>query len=206
MTHTLYREGTEPNLSNDYVVLAMSAKNINEKGSAKGMKRFLEMGLRHNPVNYGDMKTGNSLTTSIEVIMDNIRDTSIIHMVYTTKEQVIAFLEELKGADLGLSVVVSGLVDEVKDCCRGVGLRPHTVEYSLGIWGKTDRLPDKKVLEITTMCGHHMVASKLVDKMMLEVKRGKKTSLEAAQELTRQCCCGVFNTKRVIELLEAAKG
>ena len=206
MTHTLYREGTELNLSNDYVVLAMSAKNINEKGSAKGMKRFLEMGLRHNPVNYGDMKTGNSLTTSIEAMMDNIKDTSIIHMVYTTKEQVIAFLEELKEADLGLSVVVSGIVDEVKDCCRGVGFRPHTVEYSLGIWGRTDKLPDKKVLEITTMCGHHMVASKLVEKMMVEVKRGKKTSLEAAQELTRQCCCGVFNTKRATELLDVAEG
>ena len=201
MTHTLYREGTQSNLSNDYVVLAMSAKNINEKGSAEAMKRFFKMGLRHNPVNYGDMKTGNMFSTSLQTIMDNIKDTSIVHMVYTTKEQVIAFLKELKETDLGLSVVVSGIVDEVKDCCGGVGLKQHTVEYSLGIWGKTDKLPDGKTLEITTMCGHHMVASKLVENMMLEVKRGKKTSIEAAQELTRQCCCGVFNTERAAELL-----
>lgn len=204
MTHTLYREGTRSNLSGDYVVLAMSAKGINEKGSAEKMKRFLKMGLTHNPANYGDMKTGNSLTTSIEAIMDNIKDTSIIHMVYTTKEQVTAFLKELKGVDLGLSVVVSGLIDEVNDCCKEAGLRPHTVEYSLGIWGKTDKLPDRKILEITTMCGHHMVASRLVEKMIREVKRGKKTSLDAAQELTKQCCCGVFNTKRATELLDAA--
>jgi uncharacterized protein YfcZ (UPF0381/DUF406 family) len=181
----------------------MSAKNINEKGSAEAMKRFFKMGLCHNPVNYGDMKTGNMFSTSLQTIMDNIKDTSIVHMVYTTKEQVIAFLKELKETDLGLSVVVSGIVDEVKDCCGGVGLKSHTVEYSLGIWGKTDKLPDGKTLEITTMCGHHMVASKLVEKMTLEVKRGKRTSLEAAQELTRQCCCGVFNTERAAELIGA---
>jgi len=202
MTHTLHREGTRASLSGDYVVLAMSAKGVNEKGSAEKMARFFKMGLSHKPVNYGDMKTGNSLTTSIETIMDNIKDTSILHMVYSAKEQVIAFLKGLKEADLGLSVVVSGVVDEVNDCCREAGLRPHTVEYSLGIWGKTDILPDKKILEITTMCGHHMIASGLVEKMMREVKRGKKTGLDAAQELTKQCCCGVFNIKRAAELLE----
>jgi len=204
MTHTLHREGTRSNLSGDYVVLAMSAKGINEKGSAEKMKRFLKMGLTHNLANYGDMKTGNSLTTSIEAIMDNIKDTSIIHMVYSTKEQVIAFLKELREADLGLSVVVSGLIDEVNDCCKEAGLRPHTVEYSLGIWGKTDKLPDNKILEITTMCGHHMIASRLVENMIREVKRGKKTSPEAAQELAKHCCCGVFNPKRAAELLETA--
>jgi hypothetical protein len=150
------------------------------------------------------MKTGNKFSESFETIRENVKDTSIVHMVYTTREQVIAFLKELKEADLGLSVVVSGIIDEVKGCCNGAGLSPHTVECSLGIWGKTDKLPDKKTLEITTMCGHHMVASKLVNKMMLEVKRGKKTSLEAAQELSRQCCCGVFNTQRAADLLESS--
>jgi len=183
----------------------MSAKGINEKGSAQKMKRFLTMGLSHTPVNYGDMKTGNSLTPSLDAIMDGIKDTSIVHLVYTTKEQVTAFLKELKKADLGLSVVVSGLIGEAKHCCKEAGLHQHTVEYSLGIRGRIDKLPGKKILEITTMCGHHMVASKLVEKMMLEVKRGKKASVEAALELAKQCCCGVFNTKRAEELLEGAK-
>jgi hypothetical protein len=202
MTHTLYREGTRENLSNDYVVLALSAKNINESGSAVKMKRFLEIGLRHNPVNFGDMKTGNSLTTSPEVIMASLTDNSIVHMVYTTRAQVIAFLKELKKADLGLSVVVSGIIDEVRDCCQQAGLHPHTVEVSLGIKGKIDKLPNRKILEITTMCGHHMVATGLVNRMIQEVKGGKKTSDEAAKELAKQCCCGIFNIQRAQELLE----
>jgi len=204
MTHTLYREGTSENLSDDYVVLAMSAKGVNEKGSAEPMRKFLEMGLLHHPVNYGDMRSGNSLSTPLSEIMDNIKDTSIMHMVYTTKEQVIAFLKELKQADLGISVAVSGIFEEVKGCCQEAGVCQHTVEGTLGIRGNTDKLPDKKVRELTTMCGHHMVASRLVEHMMREVKRGKITTQEAARELTKQCCCGVFNTARAAELLEEA--
>ena len=204
MTHTLYREGTRENLSDDYVVLAMSAKGVNEKGSAEQMRKFVEMGLLHHPVNYGDMRSGNSLSTPLRAIMDNIKDTSIVHMVYTTKEQVITFLKELKQADLGLSVVVSGIFEEVKECCQEAGVCQHTVEGTLGIRGNTDKLPDKKVRELTTMCGHHMVASGLVEHMMREVKRGKITTQEAARKLTKQCCCGVFNTVRAAELLEEA--
>ena len=64
MTHTLHRLGNTENLSDDYVVFAMSAKGFNEKGSAAPMLKFLEICLEFDPINMGDMKTGNILKTS----------------------------------------------------------------------------------------------------------------------------------------------
>jgi len=111
-----------------------------------------------------------------------------------------------KEADLGLSVVVSGILDPVNECCQKAGLKRHTVEFSLGIWGKTEKLPSNDILEITTMCGHAMVSAKLVESMVGDIKKGIKSPHDAAKELTSHCCCGVFNPARATKLLAAMAG
>ena len=206
MTHTLHRLGSADNLSNDFVVFAMSAKGVNEVGSAGKLRRFLDVALKYGPSNYGDMKTGNSLVHTRDEIADGIQDVSIVHAVFTDRDVVIALLRELREIDLGVSVVVSGLAASAADCCHAAGLRPHTVEYSLGVWGRTEKLPDPAVREITTMCGHGQVAFGLVARLVKEIERGKKSCAEAARELARPCVCGVFNIERAEALLrEMAK-
>ena len=111
-------------------------------------------------------------------------------------------LHELKEAELGTSVVVSGLVEVTDQLCQQVGLKMHTVEFSGGIHGKLELLPERPILEISTMCGHGLVASNLVKEMIRQVKRGKKAVEEAAIVLAKPCQCGVFNTKRAEELLK----
>jgi hypothetical protein len=59
MTHSLHRRGDVENLQNDFIVFAMSAKGVNDAGSAAQMKRFFQIARRHHPLNMGDMKTGN---------------------------------------------------------------------------------------------------------------------------------------------------
>ncbi|HWT81320.1 MAG TPA: hypothetical protein VN648_21210 [Candidatus Methylomirabilis sp.] len=54
---------------------------------------------------------------------------------------------------------------------------------------------------MTTMCGHGMVPANLVEKLIREIKRGKKTVREAALELTRPCHCGIYNPARAERLL-----
>jgi hypothetical protein len=201
VTHTLHREGTVENLSDDYVVFAMSAKGINEQGSASKLRQFLDITLQHNPSNYGDMKTGNSLTRTYDQICAGIQDVSIVHAVFTDANEVASVLRDLHEADLGVSIVVSGLVTPTAQCCRAAGLHPHTVEYSLGIWGNTENLPEPGIREVTTMCGHGQVAFGLVRHLVKEVKRGKLSCSEAAQELAKPCVCGVFNTDRAEKLL-----
>ena len=203
MTHTLHREGDRENLRDDYVVFTMSAKTVNAKGSAAKMKRFFEILEKYDPVNYGDMKTGNTFERDRDTIYDGIQDTSIVHFVFTDQETVEKVLAELKKEDLGTSVVVSGLVDTTDALCKKVGLgHMHTVEFSGGIHGKLSLLPEKPVLEVMTMCGHGMVASNLVREMADQVKKGKKTLEEAGIELAKPCQCGVFNPKRAEKLLK----
>ncbi|MHB8986836.1 MAG: hypothetical protein ACYC38_13065 [Eubacteriales bacterium] len=170
------------------------------------MKRFMEIVLAHQPVNFGDMKTGNIFRKPVEEIIDQIQDTSIVHAVFNDRDTIIKVLEELVEANLGMSVNVSGLSKDTEDCCRKVGLKVHTIEHSLGIHGKTSKLPEEPVLEITTMCGHGMVAANLVKKMAEDIRKGKKSLTEAAQMLAGPCHCGVFNVARAQRLLQVLAG
>lgn len=206
MTHTLHRRGTPENLANDYVVFAMSAKGINEKDSATKMRQFMQIAQRYNPVNLGDMKTGNTYSVGTEKVMADIKDTSIVHAVFTDLETVAKVVQEVKDADLGMSVIISGLFDSAKECCQKTGLTLHTVEHSLDIWGKTEKLAPGDVLEIATMCGHGMVAANLVVSMAEDIEAGRLSPEEAAEELAKQCCCGIFNPVRAAELLGAMAG
>ncbi len=203
MTHTLHRRGTPENLANDYIVFAMSAKGINEKDSATKMRQFMRIAQRYNPVNMGDMKTGNTYSVDTEKVMADIKDTSIVHAVFTDLETVAKVVQEVKDADLGMSVVISGLFDSAKECCQKTGLTLHTIEHSLDIWGKTEKLAPGDVLEIATMCGHGMVAANLVVSMAEDIEAGRLSPEEAAEELAKQCCCGIFNPVRAAELLGA---
>jgi len=202
MTHTLHRKGRLENLEQDFVVFTMSAKTVNAKGSAEKMQKFFEILEKYKPLNYGDMKTGNRYNSERETIYNQIKNNSIVHFVYNDPDTVKKILEELKKTDLGISIIVSGVVDKTDQLCQQVGLKMHTVEFSGGIHGQLRLLPEEPVLEITTMCGHGMVASNLVKEMAKQVKKGKKTLQEAAVELAKPCQCGIFNPKRAESLLE----
>jgi len=52
------------------------------------------------------------------------------------------------------------------------------------------------------MCGHGMVSQNLARQMLLDVKRGKRSSQEAGQYLATPCVCGVFNARRAQLLLD----
>ena len=203
MTHSLHRFGSPENLSSDYVVFAMSAKGINEKGSAQAMRTFMEMALDLDPVNAGDMKTGNIFTHSREEILDGVLDISIVHAVFVDEVKVSELLARVKEADLGVSVVVSGLFDRVKAAGEAGGVRQHTMECSAGVWGRVDKLPSADVMQVTTMCGHGMVAAQLVERRARDIRMGRMTTTQAAQELARLCVCGIFNPMRAEKLLLA---
>ena len=201
MTHSLHRRGTEENLTHDYVLFAMSAKGVNEVGSAAAMKRFIEIVYEFNPVNAGDMKTGNMFTHSQVELLDNVQDVSIVHAVFTDEDTLIKALDAVRKADLGVSVVVSGLIDRVKVMGEQAGAPRHTVECSGGIWGNLQKLASPEVLEVTTMCGHGMVAASMVESLVKKIKRDLISVEDAAQALATPCVCGIFNPKRAESLL-----
>ena len=122
-----------------------------------------------------------------------------ISLTVDTLQKVIA---ELIEADLGISINVSGLLDSVQECCHGNRIERHSVEHSLGFWGSLDRLPEREVLAINTLCGHGMVSFNLIRKMMEYVKMRRLTPREAAKIMGKCCECAVFNTTRAEHLLE----
>jgi hypothetical protein len=202
MTHTLHRQGSKESLDKDYIFLCMAAKGFNEDGADEKMREFLRIMMRHNPVNAGDMRSGNMINSNMDDILSNVSSTSIVHGVFTDSDTATKVLQELKDADLGMSVVVSGPFDSVDCICKAAGLSPHSLDFSGGIWGNTKKLPSKEVQEVTTMCGHGMVASNLVKSLVDDLKAGQITADEAGKELAKQCACGIFNPARAAELLQ----
>lgn len=202
MTHSLHRSGSIESLKKDFVWFMYQAKGINDKNIKNKALQFIAIAEKVNSENWGDIKTGSKLNHDIEEISNKITDKSRFRGVFTKREQVVEFLKELKERNLGLSVIISGLLDEVIVACKEADVTPHTINYSLGIWGKKEILPEEDVLAITTMCGHHMVASNIVKEKMEEVKSGKKSPEDAAYELAILCPCGIFNQVRAEEILK----
>ena len=203
MTHTLHRAGNKDSLKDDFVVFAIAAQTVNAKGMAPKFGEFFEIVKKYNPNNFGDMKTGNSFKPGLETIEEGWKDNSIVHAVFNDEETVTKVLKELKEKDTGLSIVVSGIIHEIDECCQKNDLTMHTVENSLGVWGNTDRLPSKDVLEVGTMCGHGMISFNLIKKLAEDVQKGKTTSTNAAKKIATQCFCGIVNVPRTARLIQA---
>ena len=199
MTHTLHRRGTRESLSRDYTVTMLRAMGINNEGYLDKCKEFLRIAARHNPVNIASETKGNIFEYPLEEIITQAEGDSMC--VFDNPENVTALLKDLKEADLGLSVVVGGIYEKVDECFEKAGLKHHTGNFSLGIWGKTELLPDNDLLEITTMCGHGQIPANLVKVMVEDIRYGRRSPEDAVKILTPNCKCGVFNPVRTAELL-----
>ena len=204
MTHTLHRRGTSESLSEDYPMLCIPAIGINDRGSDSKLQEFLRIAMRHDPKNIGSITIGNMFSHNTEEVIANAH--GVAHAVFDNPHTVVDVLRDLKEAGLGMSVVVSGILDSVNECCRKADLKRHTVEFSLGIWGKADKLPSNDILEVTTMCGHGMVSTNLVKSAVKDIREGIKSPDDAARELVPNCCCGVFNPARAAKLLATMAG
>jgi hypothetical protein len=209
MTHTLHRTSNIDKkygvntLDNDLCFLAMSAKRYaNQPGSGPKMQEILKIACKHNPTNFGDMIGGNSLQKSLEEILPLVKETSIVHGIFTTMEDAVAFVNEVKARDFGISVVMCAPFNRVWELVEKTGTMLHTQEYSCGIWGKLDYLPSPEINDFCTMCGHGMISRYLVEDMLKRVKAGKISALNASKEIGKQCCCGIYNVNRGKILLE----
>jgi len=201
MTHTLHRRGTKASLNKDYVFLCMAAKGINEDGADDKMREFLRVVIKHGAVNVGDMRTGNIFCCNAEEIIAKVTSTSIVHGVFTDRDTVSKVMASLKQANLGMSVVVSGPFSSVDEACKKAGLIPHSVDYSAGIWGKTEKMAHQELLECTTMCGHAMISANLVENVVTRIKAGVISPKAGSIEIGKVCCCGIFNPVRAEKVL-----
>ena len=134
--------------------------------------------------------------------ISNAKEGVRIYSTFSSREKIKELLIRLKEADQGISIMVSGLIDQVREIAAEVGLKPHTINLSLGIHGNTKRLPPADIRQFTTMCGHAVVSPNLVRDAIRKVKRGRKSCWEASIDLASPCACGIYNPYRSAELLQ----
>jgi hypothetical protein len=202
MTHSLHRSGDIESQKEDYVWFMYQTKGVNDVNIKPKALAFIEVAEAVGSENWGDVKSGPKLRYSIEEIKSKLSDKSRLRGIFTKKSQVVEFLKQIKAKDLGMSVIVTGVLSEVIPACREAGVTPHSINYSLGVWGKKDKLPDNTTLSITTMCGHHMIPPKFVDHIIKRIRKGKMTPEEGAKELAEFCYCGIFNHIRCANIIE----
>ena len=201
MTHSLHRSGDLESQKKDFNWFMYQTKGVNDKNIRDKALEFIATAEAWHSENWGDVKTGPLTRFSSEEIRKNISDKSRIRGVFTSREQVVGFLKDIKAKDLGMSVVITGVLSEVLPACKEAGVTPHSINYSLGVWGNKSRLPDDDTLSITTMCGHHMIPPKFVEDVQKQVDKGKITAEEGAEKLSNFCYCGIFNQIRCAEIL-----
>lgn len=202
MTHSLHRKGEAEDLSDDYVMIVMAGRDrIKNEAVRERMRAVWDVLTRHEAslANYGTIRGGGRHRKPMETYRGS--DAMMVHAVFKAKEPLQACLRELKERDLGISVAVSGCDERVREACAEIGLAPHTVQHSLGVLGRTEKLPDEHVLEVATMCGHAMVSPRLVAHVVDRIDKGKMTYEEGAARLSTMCDCGVFNPHRAERLL-----
>ena len=211
MTHTLHRVGGKESLEKDILVYMVPSRGVNAKDSTPKIQRFLEIGDKYSPVNIGCLYPSSASSAkpkgylrgnTLEEMKRDVVDRTEVIITYGDEKQVTNVFKDLKEDDLGISVIVSGVFEQVFECCSKADLVPHTVNIALGIEGQTELLPPRKVLDIVTMCGHGLVSPHLVTDFVKKVKEGKMTSEEAGKRLGINCVCGAFNPERAAELIK----
>ena len=203
MTHSLHRRGSLESLKEDFVLLATAAAGINHQGSKDKLRRILELVYEIGPANIGSYDTGTVFAgVSIEEIKAALAEVPRVRCSFSSKEKMFQVIKGIKELDLGISITASGVIDEVLDIARQLDIKPHSVNLSLGVWGKTEELPPEEILEHVTMCGHGLIAKDLVAKVIEDVKAGKKTPRQAAELLAHPCVCGIYNPDRAEKMLE----
>ena len=221
MTNTLHRYGDSDSFRDDYVIFAICSRGKNEQEALPRLKKFLELALPFKPVNLGDARHGGALrpcksltptahwkrdmTPDFQAVIDGLDTPTTVAAVFDNREAAEDFLEKVKEADLGLSVNVSTSIEGAEQCCDAAGIPRHSVGYSLGFEGKTEKLPDSQVLMLMTMCGHGLIASSLAEKMIDWLREGRRTPEQAVTYLSRFCSCGVFNPSRAARILRRVR-
>ena len=202
MSHTSFRYGDIETLQNDICVMAHPQKGANFEGSRPFLQWFFATANMCGAVNMGSIVTGNMVEHSAEEIIANIKDGRGTFVVFDDRNKAEKFVDLVAKMDGPVSVVITALWDLVLPICEKAGIKPHSVNRAVGIYGKTEYLAPEEIRQYTTMCGHGLVSRHLVDKILKDVEKGKISPRAAALKMAKPCMCGFFNISRAEELIE----
>ena len=226
MSHTSQRRGLTPsNSGEEIVVLAMIPKEYREKEDIKSaMKTLAEKMLSYNPhlwishnfieLDIPQLGSKQSLLRILnrlrpqqtkKLLFEGVAEkSSVITEIYTDTEKVINLIGDLKKEwlennrqnEYPISIVLSGLFDDIHRCCSRVGITEHTYLHSLGFRGRSDKLPDATHLELITMCGHGLISFNRIKQLVKRIQNDYISPRQAAEDIAKHCVCGIVNMNR----------
>ncbi len=203
MTHSLHREGPLDLLNREYILFIYPARGFNYDGSGPKVRRLAELLYTHEPANMLVSTLRRNLYSGVkpEEWYQSVKDGAKIYCVFSDREKLKRALIRIKEMDEGISVMVSGVIDRVREVAEEVGLSPHTMNISLGFHGNKERVPPADLRQFTTMCGHGMVSPRLVRDVIRRIKTEKLDFWNGSILLAGPCTCGIFNPYRSAEML-----
>ncbi len=163
---------------------------IPDLGPAQGLVEWLH---RHWP------ETGRDLLLSAVGYLS-----TVVTAVYNDPEDVSALLADIRknwlprNREKGypISIMLSGLPENVRQCCEANELTEHTYLQSLGFYGTVNDLPTEDELSIITMCGHGLISVARVRDLLKRIRSNEITPAEAARDIAKPCVCGIVNIAR----------
>jgi hypothetical protein len=221
MTNTLHRFGDAESFYDDYIVFAIPSKTNKDPNALPKLHRFLEIALEYKPVNLGDARHGGALRASknlgpwahwnrdmkpdFQAVIKGLTVPTTCAAVFDNPTAAEQFVKRVKEENFGMSVNISTSIEGAARCCNYACIDRHSIGYSLGFEGKTEKIPNSQVATLSTMCGHGMISHSLAKKMIDFVKENRRTPEQAATYLSRFCSCGIFNPARAKRVLEDAR-
>jgi hypothetical protein len=221
MTNTLHRFGDAESFYDDYIVFAIPSKTNKDPNALPKLRRFLEIALEYKPVNLGDARHGGALRASknlgpwahwnrdmkpdFQAVIKGLTVPTTCAAVFDNPTAAEQFVKRVKEENFGMSVNISTSIEGAERCCNYACIDRHSIGYSLGFEGKTEKIPNSQVATLSTMCGHGMISHSLAKKMIDFVKENRRSPEQAATYLSRFCSCGIFNPARAKRVLEDAR-
>ncbi len=221
MTNTLHRFGDAESFYDDYIVFAIPSKTNKDPNALPKLHRFLEIALEYKPVNLGDARHGGALRSSknlgplahwhrdmkpdFQAVIKGLTVPTTCAAVFDNPTAAEQFVKRVKEENFGMSVNISTSIEGAERCCNYACIDRHSIGYSLGFEGKTEKIPNSQVAMLSTMCGHGMISHSLAKKMIDFVKENRRSPEQAVTYLSRFCSCGIFNPARAKRILEDAR-
>jgi len=206
MTHTLHREDSVHIICDDYLILVTPTVSCNDIGCAEKLNKIIDIVFAAGVTNIGSYELRKSILSGVdaeEIKAGNLgKPKPIMRCVFDNKEKFKEALSRIIKADFGLSITITGPRSSLDEIMEEMNIEPHSMNISMGIYGATEKLPDKHIRMITTMCGHALVSPGLVKDMIGKVSNHEISAKNAGIELAKPCVCGIFNQERATKVLE----
>jgi hypothetical protein len=204
MTHTLHRATHHEPGNQELLLTGMASSGGVLKGTKDKLVKLLEICEAHGAVNFGDTQEGNIFSLILKrTLIRRMGDGAIVGVSFDQMENFQMALKKIKEEDLGVSLQLTGDIDEVTEICKRIGMMPQRITRSLGVIGRREKLPSEDTLNIMTLCGHGFVPEAMVRAAVEGIRKQNTTVEKEVIKMAKCCLCGCFNPGHAKMVLES---